>query len=130
MIGRKRSRQVRVFGAILLALLVIPFAVPVSEASSTTRVLEITTASADPTVAFGPFDGNPTKLYDINGDGKEEIIAQNDNHWVYVFDSKSGELLAEVKSRLPSGWGARTFNGPEVAVLEQGGEVQIGRAHV
>lgn len=101
-------------------------AVPLPTATAaTTRTLEITDASANPQVPFQDFDGNPPKAYDINGDGRLEIIVQNDNQWVYVFDSSSGAILAELKTNLPPGWSARSFNGPEVTLLEVGGTVRV-----
>jgi hypothetical protein len=84
-----------------------------SGALAATRVLTITTGSAHPATAFKTFDGNPPKTFDIDGDGDEEILAQNDNNVLYVFDSRTGGLLAQLKSTYPTGWGARTFNGPE-----------------
>lgn len=99
---------------------------PDSAEAATTRRLTITGATANPQVPFEKFDGNPPKVFDIDGDGKLEIIAQNDNQWVYVFDSTDGSLLFEAKTRFPSaGWGARSFNGPEVAIMEQGEGVRL-----
>ncbi len=96
-----------------------------AEAAATTKTLTISTATARPIVAFENFDGNPPKLFDINGDGQMEIIAQNDNQYVYVFDSKTGAILAQVKTNFPAGWGARSFNGPEAAVFSSDGTVKI-----
>jgi hypothetical protein len=111
-------------GAMLVASAVLLWA-PAPAQAATARALAITTDSAHPTVPFKSFDGNPPKVFDINGDGKLEIIAQNDNQWVYVFDSRTGAILDQVTTTLPSGWGARSFNGPEVAVLQQGGAVHL-----
>jgi hypothetical protein len=84
-----------------------------SGALAATRVLAITTASAHPATAFKTFDGNPAKTFDLDGDGDLEVLAQNDNDVLYVFDGATGRILAELKSTYPAGWGARTFNGPE-----------------
>jgi len=89
--------------------------------AATDRVLTIDTASAKPKVPFQAFDATPPKAFDFNGDGRLEIVAQNDNRWVYVFDSKNGRLLAEMQTTYPSGWGARPLGGPEAAVLRSGG---------
>ncbi len=110
--------------ALFAAAMLLP-AAPTAEAATTTRTLEITEANTDPQVSYKGFDGNPTKVFDIDGDGDLEIIAQNDNQWVYVFDSKDGTLLAEAKTRFPQDWGARSFNGPEVTVLREGGDVRM-----
>jgi hypothetical protein len=108
-------------------LLVLPLllaTVPGAQAA-TSRTLAITTATAHPLVAFADFDGNPPKLYDIDGDGQLEIIAQNDNNWVYVFDSKTGALLSELTTTFPTGWAARTFNGPEVSMFTTDGKMHL-----
>ncbi len=116
----------------LLAFLLIATTVPANmqEAAAatpttTTRVLAINQALANPQVPFQNFNGNPPKVFDINGDGKLEILAQNDNNWFYVFDSQTGKILFEAKTTFPGGWGARTFNGPELAILEGGGAPRI-----
>ena len=114
--------------AVMLAVLLVPLSVLLvsSDAeAAATRTLAITTASADPTVPFAGFDGNPLKVYDIDGDGDLEILAQNDNQWLYIFDSRTGALLAELKTVFPPSWGARTFNGPEVNVMKDDGKVHL-----
>lgn len=115
-----RPTAVAVMFLLLAAPLVLVIHVPEADAA-TTRVLAITEGSAKPKVPWKGFDGNNLKLYDFNGDGRLDIIAQNDNQWVYVFDSKTGALLAEVTTTFPSGWGARSFNGPEASIMQQGG---------
>jgi hypothetical protein len=90
-------------------------------AAATTRVVTISTASTSPDTAFKAFDADPPKLFDFNGDGKLEIIDQNDNRGVYVFDSQTGALLAQLTTTYPTNWGARPINGPEAAVMVKGG---------
>lgn len=119
---RRRNFLWLVAGALLLSSLSVTLP---GASAATTRTLAITTASAGPKVAFAAFDGNPPKLFDINGDGQLEIIAQNDNQYVYIFDSKNGTLLAEVKTNFPPGWTARSFNGPEAAIMSRGGSVHL-----
>ncbi|MEA3204202.1 MAG: hypothetical protein QOI63_1882, partial [Thermoplasmata archaeon] len=112
--------------ALAAALLAAPLLLLALGANAaTTRTLQIDTVSAQPLVPFRTFDGNPPKLFDINGDGRQEIIAQNDNQYAYVFDSATGAILAQLKTTFPSGWGARTFNGPEAAVFDSAGTVRI-----
>jgi outer membrane protein assembly factor BamB len=89
------------------------------------RVLTIDTASAKPKVPFEAFDAPPVKAFDFDGDGDLEILAHNDNRYVYVFDSKTGKLLAELLPTYPPGWGARPLNGPEAAMLVKGGMPHI-----
>ncbi len=84
------------------------------------RTLAITSASAHPAVAFAGFDGNPARAFDFDGDGRKEIVAQNDNQYVYVFDSRTGAILAQLRTTFPATWGARSFNGPEA--YREGGE--------
>lgn len=83
-------------------------------------VLSIGPTTAVPTVPWKGFDSNPPKLFDLDGDGDMELLAQNDNHWLYVFDTRTGGLVAEAETAIPKGWTPRTFNGPEAAVLEPG----------
>lgn len=106
------------FGSFLVTI------APTSTAA-TTRVFSITDGTVNNTVPFQTFDGNPPKLFDIDGDGDLEIIAQNDNQYVYIFDSRNGKMLAEFKTKFPAGWGARSFNGPEVAIMSQGGSTRV-----
>jgi outer membrane protein assembly factor BamB len=84
------------------------------------RTLAIGASTAAPQVPWLGFDSNPPKLHDLDGDGSLELLAQNDNHWVYVFDTRSGALLAEVTTTIPDGWLPRSFNGPEAGVLVPG----------
>jgi hypothetical protein len=116
----KRPLIAAATAALLIATAALLGLPPGAEAA-TSRVLTITQTSAAPQVPFQAFDGNPPKVFDINGDGKLEIIAQNDNQWVYVFDSSTGRILNQLKTTFPAGWQARSFNGPEVAIIEQGG---------
>jgi outer membrane protein assembly factor BamB len=67
------------------------------------------------------FDAMP-KAVDLDGDGTDEIVAQaNDTH-VYVFDSRTGRVLANLPtSPLPAGWFVdRILNPVEAAVLRPG----------
>jgi hypothetical protein len=118
--------------SMLLAAAFLITAVPVdaqdtatATTTTTSRYVAINQSVAQPQVPFQSFDGNPPKVFDINGDGQMEIIAQNDNNWFYVFDSKTGAILFQAKTTFPAGWGARTFNGPEIAILAEGGAPRI-----
>jgi hypothetical protein len=101
---------------LLPALMAMPAA-----SAGTDRVLTIDTDSAHPAHAFKAFDGDPLKVFDFNGDGRKEIIAQNDNRFVYIFDSKTGTMLSELTTTYPPNWGARSINGPEAAIMVHGG---------
>ncbi|HVL87016.1 MAG TPA: VCBS repeat-containing protein [Candidatus Thermoplasmatota archaeon] len=118
----------RAKGGLLAAMLlttVVLVSIPETAEGGTTRVLTITTDSAKPKVPFKAFDGNPTRVFDINGDGKKEILVHNDNRHVYVFDSQTGKLLAELSTTYPGGWGARPMNGVEAGVLVPGGPAYV-----
>lgn len=126
------SRQSRLPGRrfwtpVVLTLLLLPLALVGTPGvgATSTRTLVITAGTAHPTVPFKSFDGNPPKLYDIDGDGTKEIIAQNDNQYVYVFNSRTGTMLAELTTKFPSGWGARSFDGPEVSYMQAGGATHL-----
>lgn len=93
--------------------------------AATSRVLTISNDNTNPSVPFKAFDAKPVKLFDLDGDGDLEIIAMNDNNRVYVFDSRDGDMLAELPTRVPSGWGARNLNAPEAAVMSDGGSVRL-----
>jgi hypothetical protein len=112
---------------LLAALLVVPSLVVLAPpaAARTTRTLTITTGSAHPAHSFQAFDGDPVKLFDFDGDGVQEIIAQNDNRYVAVFDSTNGALRAELTTTYPGGWGARSINGPEASVMLAGHKTHL-----
>ncbi|MHB1262094.1 MAG: FG-GAP repeat domain-containing protein, partial [Thermoplasmatota archaeon] len=105
-------RGLAAVAALAIMASAILVAMPTAEAA-TTRSLAITSASSGSPTTFKAFDGNPPKTFDIDGDGRQEILAQNDNDNLYVFHSGTGKLLATLKSTYPAGWGARTLNGPE-----------------
>lgn len=111
--------------AALLVLSLLTAMAPSAGAATTSRTLVISTATSHPQVAFSGFDGNPPKLFDVDRDGHMEIIAQNDNQWTYVFDSQTGEILSQLRTTLPGGWGARSFNGPEMAIFDSSGTVRL-----
>ncbi|MCA1812729.1 MAG: VCBS repeat-containing protein [Halobacteriales archaeon] len=96
-----------------------------SALAATTLVRTIDTASAQPDTAFLAFDADPPKVFDFNADGKQEIIDQNDQRGVYVFDSSTGALLAQLKTWYPAGWGARPINGVEAAIIVRNGSSHL-----
>lgn len=116
-------------GFALAAILVVtlPFAAILAVTAATTGrggatpgpAFAISTASAQPVLPFQGFDAS-SKLFDFNGDGRLEIVAQNDNQYAYVFDSESGAILAQMTTTFPDSWGARSFNMPEAARYADG----------
>lgn len=111
--ARRRATSVGVLVMLLGAL-------GLAAASAPTLLETHTEAEANPAHPWQPFDAYPVKLYDIDGDGRKEILDHNDNRYIYVLDSATGALLAELTTTFPPGWGARTLNGIEAAVLEPG----------
>lgn len=93
-------------------------------APAATPTLAVWNSTAHPQVPFKGFD-SASKSFDFNGDGQLEIIAQNDNHWVYILDSRTGAILAQLTTTIPSYWQARSFNVPEVAVFDSEGTVRL-----
>ncbi|HEX2065556.1 MAG TPA: hypothetical protein VHI93_01970 [Candidatus Thermoplasmatota archaeon] len=81
-------------------------------------------ALGDPTTsglkAWTPrFDAAP-KAYDIDGDGRDELIAQADDTKVYVF-RLDGRVLATLPTTTPPAWHIeRVLNGVEAGVLRPG----------
>lgn len=121
MVRPKKGLGRLVVAGVAALLLALPaLAAPLPAADLPPRILAIDGTTAVPSVPWKGFDANPPKLFDLDGDGDLELLAQNDNHWVYVFDTRSGVLLAEVTTSIPAGWTPRSFNGVEAGVLEPG----------
>lgn len=59
---------------------------------------------------FEAFDAASLNLHDFDRDGKQEIVAMNDNGHVYVISATSGRVLADVPTTHPDGWAARDIN--------------------
>jgi outer membrane protein assembly factor BamB len=85
----------------------------------------ITTGSSDPFLSFEAFDAVTIATFDLDGDGTKEIIAQNDNNNLYVFNGRTGELLWELVTEHPREWEARTIAGPSVGDVTGNGLVDI-----
>lgn len=49
------------------------------------------------------FDVAPT-AFDLDGDGRDEVIAQGNDTFVHVFDSASGRVLARLPTTTPAHW--------------------------
>lgn len=77
----------------------------------------VTSGSADPKQAFEAFDTASLNVFDFDGDGTPEIVSQNDNNRVYVIDSGSGKIRAEIVTTHPEGWAARGINGVAIGDL-------------
>jgi ABC-type glycerol-3-phosphate transport system substrate-binding protein len=67
-----------------------------------------------------PFDLAPT-AFDVNGDGRDEIIVQGNDTNVYVFDSQTGKTLAKLPTTTPKNWYVeRVLNAVAAGVLKPG----------
>ncbi|HUR68568.1 MAG TPA: VCBS repeat-containing protein [Candidatus Thermoplasmatota archaeon] len=92
---------------------------------ATTLINTISNATADEAHSFANFDVVSSAVADFNGDGKPEIVTQNDNKYVYVLDPRSTHVLAEWLPPYPSGWGARPLNDPSVADVDNDGALDV-----
>lgn len=118
--GARRKRRGGVAAAIAITWLAAA-----AGASTPTRTDTITEAEANPAAEWKPFDSYPVELFDIDGDGDQEIITLNDNRRVYVLDAENGRMLAELTTRFPDGWTARTINGVEAERMEPGAPASL-----
>lgn len=67
------------------------------------------------------FDAAPLALFDFDGDGLKEVVAHGNDSRVYVFHSKTGEVLARLNTTIPDGWGVeRVLNAAAVGRLAPG----------
>lgn len=63
----------------------------------------------------------PPFAFDLNGDGRKELIAMSNDTKVYVFDSANGKVLASLPTTYPPAWHIeRILNGVEAGVLRPG----------
>ena len=110
--------------ALLLAcLLVLPFLG--SASAATTATVEVSNANANETNWMKAFDAPAMALGDFDGDGQPEIVAHNDNQYVYVLSTTQPRVLAEYRTDHPSGWGVRPINDPAVADVDNDGRLDI-----
>ncbi len=108
------------YGLILATLLSIGFL-----ATSASAQMMIDRDSAQTDTPLEAFDPVTTALVDLNGDGVKEIITNNDNNNVYIFDGATGDLIAELETNHPDHWGARNIAGPGVGDLTGNGHYDI-----
>jgi len=74
---------------------------------------------------FEAFDTASFALFDVDGDGVPEIVANNDNNRAYVIDPRRGVVLAELSMPLPPGWRARELAGVTVGDLTGNGRTNV-----
>lgn len=67
------------------------------------------------------FDAAPVKAFDFDGDGDQELVAHGNDTKVYVFDARTGRVLATLPTTYPPAWHIeRILNGVEAARLRPG----------
>ncbi len=113
---------------VLVILLALTFfaTAPWSTAVAETRLkFELSNSAVKPVHDMEAFDTPGTAIGDFDRDGHMEIVAQNDNQYVYVLSTKEARLLAELKPDYPSNWGVRPINDPAVADVDGDGNLDI-----
>ncbi|HWH08673.1 MAG TPA: VCBS repeat-containing protein, partial [Candidatus Thermoplasmatota archaeon] len=106
--------------ALLLALVLLPLA-----SAATTLVNEVSNQTANEQHWLQQFDAPAAAVADFDGDGRPEIVAHNDNQYVYVLSTTEPRILAEFRTEYPSGWGVRPINDPHVADVDNDGKLDI-----
>lgn len=83
------------------------------------QLILIDSTAGQPTKKFEAFDTASLNLFDFDGDGRLEIVSGNDNNRVYVLDTATGRVRAEISTTHPGGesWGARELNGIAIGNL-------------
>ncbi|MEK6975266.1 MAG: FG-GAP-like repeat-containing protein [Candidatus Thermoplasmatota archaeon] len=70
------------------------------------------------------FDSYGVTIADLDGDGRPELIAMNDNSRVYVIDTATHRVRAEITTAHPGGktaWHTQSLNGVAVADMDGDG---------
>ncbi len=110
----------RVVPVVVIALLLVAPAV----AGGSERLLEI--ASEDGAqVRMKAFDTPAAAVADFDGDGWVEIVAHNDNQYVYVMSVRDGRVVAEFRPDYPGNWDVRPINDIAVADVDGNGILEI-----
>ena len=107
--------------ALLLGLVFVS----ASALAGTTLLTDINNSTANEVNAFRNFDAPTSAVADFDGDGIPEIVAHNDNQYVYVLSTTKPRVLAEFKPDYPSGWTVRPINDPAVADVDGDGRLDI-----
>ncbi len=84
-------------------------------------VLTIADANAQPKKSFEGFDTKKMNVFDLDGDGVKEIIAKNDNNNIYVFDARTGLILAELEEHVWPNWPYREIGGVAIGDVNGNG---------
>ena len=109
--------------AVVVAFSLVLVAAPVLAGVS--MDFEISNATANEAHFMKGFDAPSLAVADFDGDGEAEIVAHNDNQYVYVLSATGARVLAEFRPDYPSGWGVRPINSPAVADTDNDGRLDI-----
>ncbi|HWG89913.1 MAG TPA: VCBS repeat-containing protein [Candidatus Thermoplasmatota archaeon] len=89
------------------------------------EILHITTESSGVSYPLEAFDAYKVQFYDVNGDGRLEIVSHNDNNRAYVFDSKTGKVLTELTTGTPKTWAYRETSGIAIGDVRGNGRTAL-----
>jgi len=119
--------KARPFGALALFLsfLVPTLLAPTAEGAPPKLELVIDERTLGNTVPLKEWTSKRPSLADVNGDGRLELLSQNENGRVYVIDTRTGKALAELATRYPYGPDLGPFNGVVAADLDGDGAVEV-----
>ncbi len=125
---RGPPRVARLMTVVCGCVLVFAVGLPITGSSQVTGVEEsfrIDNDSARPHKTFEAFDTGAMAAFDLDGDGVKEIIVHNDNNNAYVFNGETGDLVAELETDHPSGWGSRELAGVSVGDVTGNGRPDL-----
>ncbi len=123
--GKKQLRIVAILSILLLVAATGGMGGGSGAGVSPQLRLDITDAGASPEQPFEAFDTVQFTVFDFQGDGVKEIVAKNDNNWIYVFDSRTGAVLAEMRDAVPSKWAYRELSGVAIGDVNGNGAWDI-----
>jgi outer membrane protein assembly factor BamB len=103
-------------GLVLLLVVAWPAARANPSAPFAKEVAFLTSDSTRSPTPWQAFDGSNLVFYDINGDGRIEIVGSNDNLRHYVIEPRLGRVVAEMQGTHTGGdsWLGRELGGPAV----------------
>ncbi len=104
-----------------LAALIVATPAHADEHGPIQESYRITTDQAEPQDPFEAFDAETITVFDLDGDGTQEIIAHNDNNDAYVFDGATGEMIGDLETNHPEDWQARELTGISVGDVDGNG---------